>query len=165
MGKSKIKKSRKRNKTKKKQGINKTMKNKLIDNLKNNIFCRIKPSKINGIGVFAIKDIPKNTNPFVVSGKECIPQKTVNLNEKEIMNLEPEIKNMIKDFFAESNGIYGLPYYGINSIDISFYINHSDKPNVEWVYVKNCNFAIIKTLKKIKKGEELLLDYGIYKKF
>lgn len=36
----------------------------LLKNLQNDIYCRIKPSKKHGVGVFAIKDIPKNTNPF-----------------------------------------------------------------------------------------------------
>ena len=36
------------------------------DILKNleNTYCRIRTSKINGVGVFAIKDIPKGINPF-----------------------------------------------------------------------------------------------------
>ena len=41
-------------------------KNKL--NLKNNVYCRISRSKIHGVGVIAIKDIPKGINPF----KKCI---------------------------------------------------------------------------------------------
>ena len=29
-----------------------------------NTYCRLKPSKIEGVGVFAVRDIPKNINPF-----------------------------------------------------------------------------------------------------
>ena len=36
----------------------------LIENLLSQTFCRFAPSKIHGIGVFAIKDIPKDTQIF-----------------------------------------------------------------------------------------------------
>ena len=42
------------------------MEKKLLNNLKNDIYCRIKPSKKPGVGLFAIRDIPENTNPFKV---------------------------------------------------------------------------------------------------
>ncbi len=39
-------------------------KEELIKHLKNDVYCRLGVSKISGIGVIAIKDIPKGTNPF-----------------------------------------------------------------------------------------------------
>ena len=36
----------------------------VIEFLKNNYYCKLKPSLIHGVGVFAIKDIPKGINPF-----------------------------------------------------------------------------------------------------
>ena len=41
-----------------------SIKQTILEHLKNNIYCRLKPSKIHGVGVFAIRNIPKNTNPF-----------------------------------------------------------------------------------------------------
>ena len=38
------------------------LKKKLIKNIEIDIYCRIKPSKKHGVGVFAIRDIPKSIN-------------------------------------------------------------------------------------------------------
>jgi hypothetical protein len=43
---------------------------KLIENL-NNTYVRIMPSKIHGVGVFAIRDIPKGICPFGWTNSEC----------------------------------------------------------------------------------------------
>ena len=39
-------------------------KQKLINHLQNDIYCRIGVSKIDGVGWIAIRDIPKGINPF-----------------------------------------------------------------------------------------------------
>ena len=33
----------------------------MLNHLRQNIYCRLKPSPVHGIGVFAIRDIPKTT--------------------------------------------------------------------------------------------------------
>ena len=47
---------------------------KLIDHLEKDIYCRLAPSKVAGIGVFAIREIPQNINPFthLFLGKEPV---------------------------------------------------------------------------------------------
>ena len=60
------------------------MKKTLLSNLQNDIYCRIKSSKKHGVGVFAIRDIPKNSNPFKVSNSECMKQRLINIDEKDI---------------------------------------------------------------------------------
>src|ERR1700722_14347341 len=37
---------------------------KLIKDLEENVYCRLQPSKVHGIGIFAIRDIPKGKNLF-----------------------------------------------------------------------------------------------------
>lgn len=135
------------------------MKKTLLDNLHNDIYCRIKPSKKHGVGVFAIRDIPKNTNPFKVSNGECIKQRLINIKEKEINKLHPEVKKLINDFYHKENKVFSIPYMGINSNDISFYMNTSKKPNIGFKEVKNCSLVVFNTLRKIKKGEELFINY------
>jgi len=44
----------------------------LVRNLKNNVYCRIKPDSFGGVGVFAIKDIPEGVNPFKLSNGDCL---------------------------------------------------------------------------------------------
>jgi len=138
------------------------MKKALINNLQNDVYCRIKPSKKHGVGVFAIKDIPKNTNPFKVTGKECITQRTLNISSDEVNKLDKEVKKMIKDFYHEQDGQFGIPYKGLNANDISFYMNTTKKPNVGFKSLENCSLVVFNTLKKIKKGEELLINYDSF---
>ena len=135
------------------------MKKALLKNLKSDIYCRIKPSKKHGVGVFAIKDIPKNTNPFKVTGQECIKQRILNISKDDINKLDPEVKKMIKDFYHEQDEVFGIPYRGLNGNDISFYMNTSKKPNIGFKSINNCNMVVFNTNRKIKKGEELLINY------
>ena len=135
------------------------MKKALLKNLNNDIYCRIKPSKKHGVGVFAIRDIPINTNPFKLTSSECSKQKIINVSDNDIKNLHPEIKKLINDFYHKQNDTYGIPYNGLNSNDISFYMNSSNNPNIGFESIKGCNMVIFKTLRKIKKGEELLINY------
>ena len=135
------------------------MKKALIKNLKEDVYCRIKPSKKHGVGVFAIKDIPKDTNPFKLTGNQCIKTKILNVSEDEVKTLPTEVKKMVNDFYHNEDGIYGIPYKGLNANDISFYMNTSDKPNIGFEDNNKCSMVIFKTLHKIKKGDELLINY------
>ena len=66
-------------------------KNKLLKHLQNDIYCRLDVSKIAGIGVFAIKTIPKGVNPFKILAKD--KDKIIeDLYEYSVKN--PKDKNM-----------------------------------------------------------------------
>ena len=131
--------------------------NKLINNLQNDIFCRIKPSKLSGVGVFAIKDIPINTNPFKTTQK-CFNNEVIDISEADLKNLNKEVLKMLNDFYHKIDGKYTLPKNGLNSNDISYYMNSSKNPNIS---LKNngCNMISFYSNRNIKKGEELLIDY------
>jgi len=130
------------------------IKQKILINLKNT-YCRLKPSKIEGVGVFAVRNIPKGANPFYGAPAK----KWRGIKPKDYKNLDKEIKKMIGDFFAmDKNGEFSIPECGLNGIDISFFLNMSDKPNVKTID-DGTNFV---TLKKIKKGEELAVSYANY---
>jgi SET domain-containing protein len=135
-------------------------KQKLLDNLLNNTYCRIMPSSTEGVGVFAIKDIPKDTNPFINTSNKPLKYKTVGLNVNDIKKLDSGVKKMIKDYIQpDDNKIYYLPYLGLNTIDISFYLNHSNKSNLDIVPSPNADYIEYKTKKVIKKNQELFIDY------
>ena len=125
----------------------------LLNNLKNT-YCRLRKSKKNNIGVFAIRNIPKNVNPFLNYGKE----KWFKVEEKEIAVLPKEVIKMLKQFYTNDNGYYQIPYHGLNGNDISFYVNHSYRPNM---ITKDDGLNFV-TKRAIKKGEELLVDYRTY---
>lgn len=120
-----------------------------------NTYCRLKPSKINGVGVFAIRDIPKNKNPF----QGIREQNWYELKVSDFNKFDKEILEMINDFFViEKDGKVLVPEFGLNGMDISFFLNHSKNPNVKTV---DGGFNFI-TLRKVKKGEELAVSYGNY---
>jgi len=127
---------------------------KVLETLKNT-YCRIMPSSIEGVGIFAIREIPKGTNPFFNAPK----QKWLNINVEEFDAFDPEIKKMISDFFAPNeDGTFSIPECGLNGIDMSFFLNCSESPNVKTID-GGTNFE---TLRKIEKNEELTVAYSDY---
>ena len=137
------------------------MKAKLIDHLKNDIYCRIGVSKTHGVGVIAIRSIPKDTNPFKNLSKE--KEKAIELNDDDLKNVDIEVKKIIKDFFGSQQDTYDVLYAGPNYLNISYYLNHSDNPNLDIVDKKNGSaYVDFKTNRDIKKGEELFINYNDY---
>lgn len=134
----------------------------LFTNLNYDTYCRLAPSHIHGVGVVAIKNIPKGTNPFMLPGKKCKIYNTIEFTKKEINKLPIEIQKLIKDFIAPSeNKTYFVPKDGLNSLDMSFYLNHSENNNVDIIQSK-CEFYEFITNRDIKIGEELTINYQIY---
>jgi hypothetical protein len=137
---------------------------KVIANMKNDTYCRIKPDTFGGVGVFAVKDIPKGVNPFKVTTGECINYKTVNVPKKVVDKLKPGVKRIVEAFYAydEDTRTYGIPFVGLNAQDISFYMNTSKKPNVKVVFSDKCAMNSFITAKKIPKGTQLFINYDEY---
>ena len=135
-------------------------KNKLIDNL-NKTYCRIMPSKLHGVGVFAVVDIPKDTNPFEHTSSKCGINKYTKIHKNDLSNVNKNIIKMLDDFLGvDEDGCYDIPSEGLNSLDINYYMNFSDKPNINITFDPKCKFAVFKTNRNIKKGEELLINYN-----
>ena len=122
----------------------------------NGVYTRLGCGK-SGVGVFAIRLIPKGTNPFT----HCDSWGDVlEISESELAtsSAPEEAKNMIRDFCALQNGIYYVPDYGIDAIDKSYYLNHSDTPNMT-THDKGESFVAARI---IKTGEELTVNYDLY---
>tara|TARA_A100001201_G_scaffold142217_1_gene139786 strand:- start:224 stop:685 length:462 start_codon:yes stop_codon:yes gene_type:complete len=137
-----------------------TVKEKLLKNLKNDIYCRLGVSNIQGVGVFAIKDIPKGINPFKKPFLDA--NSVVDLSDEDVDSLDSNIKQYIKSFFAKDElGSYPVISNGMNSLDVTFYINHSSDPNVTIDDTKESwdAFSPFMALRNIESGEELTLDY------
>jgi SET domain-containing protein len=133
--------------------------NKLIEHLKYDIYCRLGVSQINGVGVIAIKDIPKGTNPFknLSNKKDTI----ITLYNNNLQEIDSNVVKLVKDFFG-SNGSYDVLYEGPNYINISYYMNHSTKPNVGIVPSNKNEYCDFITNTLIRKGEELTINYNDY---
>ncbi|OGZ70337.1 MAG: hypothetical protein A2904_00095 [Candidatus Staskawiczbacteria bacterium RIFCSPLOWO2_01_FULL_33_9] len=66
---------------------------------------------------------------------------------------------MIDSFFViEKDKTVYIPRLGLNTIDMSFYVNNSKNPNIKTID----NGLTFVTLRKIKKGEELVVSYATY---
>ena len=135
--------------------------NNLIDHLKNDIYCRIGVSSINGVGVIAIKDIPKGTNPFKnLSNKK---DKIIRLYDNNLQEIDSNVVKLVKDFFGATDGPCYILYEGPNYINISYYMNHSTTPNLNIIPNINENeYCTFITNTFIRKGEELTINYYDY---
>lgn len=117
-------------------------------------YCRLQPSTIEGVGVFAIREIPEGVDPF--EGMRDEPWHVFTVAELE--NLHPNVKKMIDDFFViEKDGTVQIPASGLNGMDISFYVNNSKEPNLK----TERGFAFM-TTRVIHPGEELTVAYSTY---
>jgi len=129
-------------------------KNRLLLHLKKEVYCRLMPSPISGVGVFAIRDIPADADPFPEDeDKEWIPFK-----KEELKEIHPSVAQAIKDLCVFSEGVYWVPKIGLHTLDIAQFLNHSDAPNL----VSDKFGEIFVTSRIIKTGEELTIDYRIF---
>ena len=128
----------------------------------NHVFVKIKPSRVQGVGVFALRDIPEGTEVFKRWEGET---GVYSISEQELKLLPKELYTHIKDIFLYApdfptdtntyvtltNGchwIYTTPYYFVNSDVNNFNID------------KNT----LTTVRNIKAGEEILSNYGRYER-
>lgn len=117
-----------------------------------NVYTRLKCSEIHGIGVFAIRDIPKGTKIFSNDVQDMIW-----IRKDELSNLDLEAEKLYKDFCVFKNNKLGCPK-NFNSLTVGWYINESkENPNVGCT--KNYDFI---ALRLIKTGEELFTDYSTF---
>lgn len=118
------------------------------------VYTRLRPSDTHGVGVFAIRDIPKGTDLFCDEAEQNLEVEGDKLfDKKEIDKFDPEIRKLYNDFCVIENGKYNCPG-NFDLLTVGWYINQSNRPNVK----QNDNGSF-KTLRKIKKSEELTTDY------
>ena len=131
--------------------MGKLTKKQVIKNLENT-YCRIKCSDKKGVGVYAVRDIPKGIDPFTGPEK----RKWVKINMKDIEHLDEEVLKMIDDFCViQKNGDVWVYEEGLNGLHIRWFLNHSVKPNLS----TKDDALSFKTTRKVKKGEEMCYDY------
>lgn len=137
-------------------GMNKD-KQKAYDNLQGT-YCRIQSSRVAGVGVFAIRDIPKGVKLF----PGILNQRWYTFKTSELEKLDREVLRMIDDFFViEKDGAVNIPRGGLNSIDISFFLNNSQNSNAKTIDGEG-DFLTFVSTREIKKGEEVTTAYSEY---
>ena len=124
----------------------------ILKHLQTEVYCRLGISPVHGIGVFAIRDIPKGTKPL----SSLLKIKEFSFSKKEINKLHASVKKEVRMFCYYDKDEYLVPSIGLNSMNMAFYMNHSKTPNVE--FQKNNDIV---ALRKIKANEELFFDYDL----
>ena len=115
----------------------------------------VKNSKVHGHGIFATKNIKKNTKIIQYIGEKVTRSEGNKRSEKRIKKyLNSNKTGSVYIFELNKNyDIDGSPNY-----NKARYINHSCSPNCE-VDITNDEIWI-QSIKNIRKGEELSYDYG-----
>ena len=124
----------------------------ILKHLETEVYCRLGVSPIHGIGVFAIRDIPKGTQPLV----SLLKIKEFSFSKKVIKKLPSSVQKEVRMFCYYNKDEYLIPSIGLNAMNMAFYMNHSKNPNIK--YLKNNTLL---SLRKIKAGEELFFDYDL----
>lgn len=128
------------------------IKKKLIKHLLHDVYCHLAVSPLHGVGVFAIRSIPKGIEPL----RSLLRFDDVKFTHAEVKKLPPSVRREIEMFCYYDDTYVFVPRIGMNGANMSVYLNHSKTPNVEF----NKNNELV-SLRPIKKGEELLMDYDI----
>jgi SET domain-containing protein len=117
------------------------------------VFTRLGVSKIDGIGVFAIAEIPKGAFLFEFDNTEMVW-----VNSSEIENIPPKLKKLYDDFcvIKKDGTLYGCPA-NFNQLTMAWYMNNSDDSNVQ--IDNDYNFL---TKRLIQEGEELTINYSTF---
>lgn len=126
-----------------------------VERINTSVWCTIRPSNLHGVGVYAIRDIPKGTllTDFTFA-KINLPQlpKVYKLTYEEFSHILPEIQEIILDriLFGESWSSKYLRFISPNRhACLQLFMNHSYTPNSNGVYA----------LRDIKKDEEITEDF------
>lgn len=114
----------------------------------------LKPSPLGGIGVFSTHDIAKGTQVFKGSFE---------LRTLKTKDVPPELLK----YCIHVNEEECLGPVRFDRMEIGWYMNHSDDPNVanEFVLTQETHLTIgperkVFAVKDIKAGDEILIDYN-----
>jgi SET domain-containing protein len=124
----------------------------LLKDLHQDTYVMIKPSPLHGIGVFAIRDIPKGTRNLFSQGVG----EWIKLTIAEVEAMPKHSRDLVENHCLFDEDYYYVPDYGFKLVDLVVYLNHSDTPNV--ISINEGEY--FEATRDIAAGEELLLDYG-----
>ena len=112
--------------------------------------CEVQPSTIHGQGVFAIADLKAGQNVGRYAGRRYPAGAT-----------RPDWDGKVTYLFLLSDGTL---IDGARGGNLTRHINHACRPNVEAVEVRDARGVLgiqVRTKRRIRRGEELLLDYAL----
>ena len=129
-------------------------KEELLKELSSNTYVMLRPSSIEGVGVFAIRDIPKGCRDMF---SEPDPAEAwITVSKEEVDSLPDHARLIVGNYCLYDEANYFIPAQGFKKIDLALFLNHTDQPNI--ISINDGDH--FETTRDIKAGEELLIDYG-----
>jgi len=119
----------------------------LLKHLESEAYVELFASPIAGVGVRAFRPIPAGVDPFPICNMHMAAKERFCVcSDAELKAMPPGVFEKVKSFFAaltEDDGwtpqrnrkgeiIYGVLSTGMNNLNLSWYLNHSDDPNIEF---------------------------------
>ena len=129
-------------------------KTELLAELAGNTWVIIKPSPIDGIGVFALRNIAKGCRSMFSKANE--QEQWIPVTKTEVENLPEHAKALIENYCLYDEANYFVPDYGFKKMDLVNFLNHADIPNI----ISINDGELFEAIRDIKTGEELFIDYG-----
>ena len=126
------------------------IKQEIIQNILHNTNLRLKPSKVcDGVGLFAIRPIKKGDVLL-----QDVTADTIFIKWTELPNLHLDVKLYLNSICnSTKDGIFlsRTP----NNINLAYYVNHSDSPNI----IHDLNLDTFTAMRDIDIDEELVCKY------
>jgi len=126
-------------------------KNTLLQQLAADTWVALQPSPIHGIGVFAIRDIPRGCRSIFSEGVG----EWIRIPIADVEKLPAHSRNLVETYCLYDETDYFVPDYGFKVMDLVLYLNHSSVPNIRSVN----DGLFFEALEDIKAGTELLVSY------
>ena len=127
-------------------------KEEILEELSRETYVALMPSPVHGIGVFAIRDIPKGCRNMFSSNAG----NWIKVPIADVEKLPAHARALVETYCLYDDENYFVPDYGFKLMDLVNYLNHSSTPNV--VSVNDGEF--FEATEDIKAGAELFVDYG-----
>jgi SET domain-containing protein len=126
-------------------------KDELLKELMTDTYAMLKPSPVHGIGVFAIRDIPKGCrNIFSKDHGQWIKVPIA-----DVEKLPVHSKELVETYCVFDEEHYFMPDYGFKVMDMVNYLNHSSNPNI----ISVNEGEDFEAMTDIPAGAELLINY------
>jgi hypothetical protein len=129
-------------------------KKELLAELSQNTYVMLKPSPIEGIGVFAVRDIPQGCREMF--SQPDAADEWITVSKEEVAALPQHAQFMVGNYCLYDEDNYFIPGHGFKKIDVALFLNHADIANI--ISINDGDY--FEAVREIKAGEELLVDYG-----
>ena len=126
----------------------------LLAELHQHTYVMLQPSTIEGIGVFALRDIPIGCRDMF--GPPDTEDSWTALSRADIDALPPHARHVVETYCLFDAQHYFVPTAGFKRMDLACYLNHSDTPNIRSIN----DGDYLEATRPIAVGEELVIDYG-----